>query len=152
MSETPEHLKPIPSSRGFAVMPALRSPDLDDVITAYESSNADGPHVWVSIDPRDGIPRCELTAEDAWKFAEQLMTLVRNHYQGDARPVPSERAGDLFSTTRARASETDHAVDAWYVRVLDEDVHHTTEESTVNTDWTRDGRLIGVELLPEVPR
>jgi hypothetical protein len=35
----------------------------------------------------------------------------------------------------------------WYVRILDEDVHHTTEEAPSLIDWTRDGRMIGVELL-----
>jgi hypothetical protein len=50
--------------------------------------------------------------------------------------------------------EIDDEADAWYVRVLDVAVHHTTESAPVNLDWTRDGTLIGVELLGrgEVPR
>lgn len=35
----------------------------------------------------------------------------------------------------------------WYVRILDEAVHHTSEEAPALIDWTRDGRMIGVELL-----
>jgi hypothetical protein len=35
----------------------------------------------------------------------------------------------------------------WYVRILDESVHHTSEEAPALIDWTRDGRMIGVELL-----
>jgi uncharacterized protein YuzE len=44
--------------------------------------------------------------------------------------------------------EIDDFAGAWYLRVLDEDVHHTSEHhEPVNIDWTRDGRLVGVEVL-----
>ena len=68
----------------------------------YESSNASGPHIWLDatcpadLNRKDG-PTVEaslhLTAESAWQLAEQLMTLVAHHYQGDARP--RQRAADL---------------------------------------------------------
>lgn len=48
--------------------------------------------------------------------------------------------------------EVDDEADAWYVRILDEPVHHTTESAPVNLDWTRDGRLVGVELLGPLRR
>lgn len=48
---------------------------------------------------------------------------------------------------RARELEVDDDVAAWYVRILDEDVHHTTTGVPVNIDWTRDGAMIGVELI-----
>jgi len=44
--------------------------------------------------------------------------------------------------------EIDDFAGAWYLRVLDEDVHRTTEHhEPVNIDWTRDGRMVGVEVL-----
>lgn len=52
----------------------------------------------------------------------------------------------------AASVEHDAEADAWYVRILDDDVHHTTESAPVNLDWTRDGTLIGVELLGPLRR
>jgi uncharacterized protein YuzE len=43
--------------------------------------------------------------------------------------------------------EVDDFAGAWYLRVLDEDVHRTTSGDDVHIDWTKDGRLIGVEVL-----
>lgn len=51
------------------------------------------------------------------------------------------------TTLRAKELEVDGEAGAWYVRILDEDVHHTTEGAPVNIDWTRDGTMIGVEIL-----
>lgn len=48
---------------------------------------------------------------------------------------------------RGKELEVDSDVDAWYVRILDDEVHHTSEGAPANIDWTRDGRMIGVELL-----
>lgn len=48
---------------------------------------------------------------------------------------------------KAKELEVDGEAGAWYVRILDEDVHHTTEDAPVNIDWTRDGTMIGVEIL-----
>lgn len=62
-----------------------------------------------------------------------------------------EAALRVYDPPRA-AAEHDTEADAWYVRVLDEPVHHTTESAPANLDWTRDGRLIGVELLGPLRR
>lgn len=51
-------------------------------IRVYESSAADSPHVWL-----DAAPTSHLAAADAWLLARQLMWLLVNHYQGDARPA-----------------------------------------------------------------
>lgn len=96
MPEIPEHLKAEEGLRGFAAMPLLLLAG-GARVRVYESSNADGPHVWLhAMDGPAEEARVELTAEEAWRLAEQLMTLARNHYQGDSRPAHSERAGDLL--------------------------------------------------------
>ncbi len=43
--------------------------------------------------------------------------------------------------------EVDDEAGPWYIRLLDEPVARTTEQHTVHVDWTRDGRMIGVEIL-----
>lgn len=35
----------------------------------------------------------------------------------------------------------------WYIRILDETVHHTTDGAPTRIDWTSDGTMIGVEIL-----
>jgi len=40
----------------------------------------------------------------------------------------------------------------WYVRILADDVHHTTENAPANLDWTRNGQLVGIELLAPLRR
>lgn len=104
---TPAHLDITRSDRGFDRLPPIPS-EYGGNVSVYESSAADGPHVWLfATAPADlnnpSGPEVEapihLTAEHAWQLAEQLMTLVANHYQGDARPA--ERAADVL--------ETDHA-------------------------------------------
>lgn len=50
---------------------------------------------------------------------------------------------------RAVLLENDDVAGAWYLRVLDEDVHRTTEADNTYIDWTKDGRLVGVEILRE---
>lgn len=62
-----------------------------------------------------------------------------------------EAALRVYDPPRAAAGH-DTEADAWYIRVLDERVHHTTEHAPANLDWTRDGRLIGVELLGPLRR
>jgi hypothetical protein len=89
-----DHLTTTTSERGFDHMEPIPS-EYGGHITAYESSAASGPHIWLTaVAPVDlnnpNGPTAEapmhLTAENAWRLAEQLMALVRNHYQGDARP------------------------------------------------------------------
>lgn len=79
-----DHLKVTATERGFALMPPIPSTRGGDV-RAYESSAADGPHIWLKITVVDGEwTAAKLTTENAEKLAEQLITLCRNHYQGKA--------------------------------------------------------------------
>lgn len=82
------------SVRGFDRLPPIPS-EYGGEVSVYESSAALGPHVWlkavapVDLNDPDGPTRevpIHLTAENAWRLAEQLQLLVRNHYQGDASP------------------------------------------------------------------
>jgi hypothetical protein len=96
---TPDHLTPTVTDRGFTHLPPIHG-TYNDWILAYESSAADGPHIWVSVNP-DG-PAVHLPAENAIKLAEQLLFLAQNHYQGPidvqqiltlaSRPIPQEAA------------------------------------------------------------
>lgn len=89
-----DHLAPTTTDRGFDHMPAIPS-QYGGHVMVYESSAAMSPHVWLRLlypadlnrpeGPKlDGV--AHLTAEDAWRLADQLRALVRNHYQGDAMP------------------------------------------------------------------
>jgi hypothetical protein len=53
----------------------------------------------------------------------------------------------LVPSVRATSVEFDEEYGMRYVTVLDEPVHRTTSETSVNVDWSRDGNLVGVELL-----
>ncbi|UKD55127.1 DUF2283 domain-containing protein [Amycolatopsis sp. FU40] len=57
-------------------------------------------------------------------------------------------ASEEPARVKATSVEFDHEAGAAYVQVLDEVVHHTTEE-TVNVDRSEDGTVIGIELLGE---
>lgn len=103
MTETnaTDHLSMLRSERGFAHMPPIAGA-YGGQVQAYESSAASSPHLWLkAIAPEDpnysqGPMReamLHLTAEDAWKLADQLRWLVEHHYQGDARPE-DVRAGE----------------------------------------------------------
>lgn len=91
------------SPRGFDYTAPIQS-TYGGEVSASESSSAEGPHIWLWATnpaklnhPNGPQPKQEtaihLTAENAWRLAEQLMTLVRDHYQGDARP--EHRIADL---------------------------------------------------------
>lgn len=89
-----EHLETTTTDRGFDHLPPIPS-EYGGEVRVSESSAAFGPHVWLRATcpadlNRPGGPTVEapmhLTAENAWKVAEQLMYLVKNHYQGDASP------------------------------------------------------------------
>lgn len=84
-NEVPEHLHATRTDRGFEHMPPIPNRDGGEV-RVYESSAADGPHLWLRVRGRTGEGLAHLTAEDAWKVADQLRWLVEHHYQGDARP------------------------------------------------------------------
>jgi hypothetical protein len=89
-----EHLVAMVTDRGFRHLPPIPSTYGGDV-RVYESSNASGPHVWLTataptdLNDPDGPSTAapmHLTAEAAWRLADQLRWLVEHHYQGDARP------------------------------------------------------------------
>lgn len=73
-----DHMQPVPSEYGGEVR-------------VSESSNAEYPGVWLrTVEAMPGKPDIEtainLTADNAWLLGRQLLWLVVNHYQGDARP------------------------------------------------------------------
>jgi hypothetical protein len=105
----PAHLDVTQSSRGFDHLPPIPS-EYGGIVRVYVSSAATGPSVWLCavapVDLNDPTgpavdATMHLTAEDAWHLAEQLMTLVRDHYQGDARP--DQRVADFRSTVDTAA-------------------------------------------------
>lgn len=53
----------------------------------------------------------------------------------------------LVPSVRASSVEFDEEYGMRYVTVLDEPVHRTTSDTSVNVDWSRDGNLVGIELL-----
>jgi len=70
-------------SAGFTAYPPIPS-QYDGAVSAYESSAASGPHIWVKSTATTG--RAHLSADNAWLLARHLAALVVHHYQGDARP------------------------------------------------------------------
>ena len=79
----------------------------------------------------------EAWEESGAKVADHILRLVAEH-----QPARSE--------VKAQELEVDGEAGAWYVRILDEQVHHTTEGAPVNIDWTADGTMVGVEVLGSV--
>jgi hypothetical protein len=113
--DRPEHLQIEESLRGFARFPAQRDQADMDQVEVCESSNADGPHLWVGgAEYRGPATAVELTAEAAWRFAEQIMTAVANHYQGDARPPVEARAAELKPDTTDGISDGHHTFGELY--------------------------------------
>nr|WP_221374483.1 hypothetical protein [Actinoplanes polyasparticus] len=87
-----DHLTAETSDRGFDFLPDIPS-EYGGHVEVSESSAASGPHIWLRAyeDMRSGVrppvqAAMHLTAENAWRLAEQLQKLVREHYQGDATP------------------------------------------------------------------
>ncbi len=94
------HLVPTASQRGFDRLPPVPGNYGGEAIV-YESSAAEEPKLWLNVtEPNDlnawgsgdesggtHDATLHLTAEDAWKLADQLRYLVENHYHGDARPA-----------------------------------------------------------------
>lgn len=84
-----EHLRPVTTDRGFKHFPPIRSTHGGQV-SAYESSAASGPHLWLRIEqPRDlNDPNSEqfdatahLTLNAASQLRDQLDALIAGHYQ-----------------------------------------------------------------------
>ena len=85
------HLEKEVSPRGFAFLPHIPS-EYGGHMSVSESSAVSGPHVWVrAVAPVDlndptGPTReapMHLTVDNARRLAEQLLLVVREHYQGD---------------------------------------------------------------------
>lgn len=84
------HLSITTTERGFDYLPSIPS-ECGGNVSVHESSAASGPHIWLRAadtryDGSDIEVILHLTAESAWKLAEQMRLLVRDHYQGDATP------------------------------------------------------------------
>lgn len=136
-----DHLKITTTNRGFDHMAPIPS-EYGGTIRAYESSAAIEPGIWVravapvSLNEPNGLTveaPMHLTAENAWRLAEQLMTLVRDHYQGDARP--ERRVADFVEPGPGRAVEL--------LRELADDEECSVDhEGYCQTHWGRgqDGR------------
>jgi len=86
-----DHLAYTTTDRGFDRMPAIPSAYPGGHVQVYESSAASGPHIWLTATAPENLNEADgnklsapihLTAEDAWKLADQIRHLVRHHYQG----------------------------------------------------------------------
>lgn len=91
------HLDVEHSSRGFKCLPAIRGRGRDETVDVYESSLATDPHIWMALrvlrdpsHPQQSSSKSaiiQLSAEDAWRLADQLRYLVVHHYHGDSMPA-----------------------------------------------------------------
>jgi hypothetical protein len=83
----PAHLHPEITDHGHATMPAIEG-TYGGFAEASESTSSRGPCLWLRVQgDMNGHGACvHLAADDAWRLADQLRTLVRNHYQGDSTP------------------------------------------------------------------
>lgn len=81
------------SPRGFKYLPEIYDEDGGEV-SVNESSAAGGPHIWLNVTAPSslnapGIRGTEvslhLTIESAQQLAEQIMFLVKNHYQSETQ-------------------------------------------------------------------
>lgn len=113
-SELPAHLMSHRTERGFAHLPWIvddtPNPEHRTTVKVYESSSAEGPHVWLALEGQPnpstmarGIT-AHLHAHAAWQVAEQLIHAVLDHYQGAEIPD-----------------------DTYYNVVVDEDVENAPE-------------------------
>lgn len=97
MSTDPTHLRPTVSDRGFRHMPPVVG-TYDSTVKLYESSAADGPHVWLMItstDRRYDDCNSSLTAHleltELVKLGEQIEWMKTHHYQGEWESTTSRR-------------------------------------------------------------
>lgn len=79
--DTPAHLEPIWTDRGFKHMPEIED-RYGTTVQVIESSAATAPHIYLFLEPcgLDSVA-AHLTLEDAAKLRDQLDYLIRNHYQ-----------------------------------------------------------------------
>lgn len=97
----PPHLRVTVTDRGFTHQPPMNS-TYGGTVRVYESSAADGAHVWLRVQEPSDLNRrdsrlqevsAHLTTDDAWRLAEQLLELVLYHYQ--EADLPPDRAYDV---------------------------------------------------------
>jgi len=91
-----DHLKVRESDHGLVSMPVIGS-EFEKACVA-ESPNLDHPALWLRVEDytagQQSMATIELDADRAWQLAEQIMTMVANHFHGDARPA--KRVADLL--------------------------------------------------------
>lgn len=98
MRDTPVHLEPVKTDRGFSHLPPITD-GYGSSIHVYESSAASGPHVWVKIREESVTPRggktteicVHLSMEDLVKLGEQIEWMKTHHYQGEWESTTSRR-------------------------------------------------------------
>lgn len=85
-----DHLVPELSDRGFKSLPPIASSYPAGEVAVSESSAATWPSIWLRAKAPDNLNEPEgpsheapihLTVGAAWRLAEQLQWLVKNHYQ-----------------------------------------------------------------------
>lgn len=85
MANTPDHLTPIFSERGFRQFPAITDA-YGGTIRVYESSAAESPHLWLNVTAFAGFTdkgTAHLTIDQARQIADQLNWFADHHYQND---------------------------------------------------------------------
>lgn len=84
-AQLPEHLRLTETDRGLQHAPTITT-SRGQTVRVYESSAAEDPCLWLAVGAHDSELFAHLSAEQAWKLADQIRHLVQHHYQGDARP------------------------------------------------------------------
>lgn len=82
----PAHLRREHSPRGFGSYPPILDTYQAVRVRVYESSAADGPHIWIALDAlTPGVEEhraAHLPREQATQLAEQIEHACEHHYQG----------------------------------------------------------------------
>lgn len=122
----PEHLRAAATERGFGHLPPLPNRyGGEEGIRVSESSNADYAGIWLRVEGLGEVPdvlvdvAANLTAETAWRLAEQLAILVATHYHGDQRPAPDQTVLRLELPMRdpeATPGDLPHIPNSWRLR------------------------------------
>lgn len=97
----------------------------------------------IGRDVKDRLFDAIAAAAHDWEPAD------RDGWDIDVSGHPTPPACPDVRAHRAADLEADDEAGAWYVRLLDEPAERTTEQQA-QVDWTHDGRMIGVELLPAI--
>jgi uncharacterized protein YuzE len=101
-------------------------------------------------------PDGKWTNDELWRHLHLCNDAVwgRGEYAGSVggdSPTPSVR--QVAPTLGVGKLEVDDEASAWYIRLSDEQVAQTTEQpGPIHIDWSRDGRMVGVEILSRLDR